>query len=117
MDTLLLDTSTWDLCLDAAGNLALAKLPYAAAQNAATAVKLFQGEYVFDLTKGVPYFQRILGKRPPLALVRAKLIDAALAVPEIVTAQCFFSEFDANRKLSGQLIVTDNHGQTSVAGF
>lgn len=116
MKTLLLDTSTWDLCLDADGNIAVAQLPYAAAQNAASAVKLFQGEYIYDTTKGVPYFSTILGKRPPLALVRAKFVDAALQVPEVTSARCFFSSF-TDRRLSGQLIVTDVNGTRSVAGF
>lgn len=116
MKTLLLDVSTWDLCLDAAGNMATASLPYAAAQNAASAVKLFQGEYVFDLVLGVPYFQKILGRRPPLALVRSKFVDAALGVPEVTAARCYFSSFN-DRTLAGQLLVTDVNGRTSIAGF
>lgn len=116
MNTLLLDVSTWDLCVDAAGNIAVAKAPYAVAQNAASAIKLFQGEYFYDTSRGVPYFQRILGKRPPLALARQKFIDAAMTAPEVVSAKCFFSSF-TDRKLSGQVLVTDSSGRTTAAGF
>jgi hypothetical protein len=116
MDTLLLDTEAWDLCLDASRNIAVASLPYAAAQNVASAVKLFSGEYWYDTTKGVPYFSQILAHRPPLALVRAKFIDAALSVPDVVAAKCFFSSFN-DRQLSGQVQVTDVTGQVSTAGF
>jgi hypothetical protein len=116
MLTLLLEPGSWDLVLDAAGNIAAADLPYAAAQNAASAVKLFKGEYYYDTSKGVPYFEQILGRRPPLALVRAKFIAAAKGVPDVAAARCFFSSF-TDHKLSGQLIVTDVNRQTSTAGF
>lgn len=116
MKTMLLDVSTSDLCLDASRNIAAATLPYAAAQNAASAIKLFQGECFYDTLLGVPYFQRILGRRPPLNLVRAKFIDAALSVPEVTSAKCFFSSF-TDRELTGQVLVTDVNGQTSAASF
>lgn len=116
MDTLLLDVVGWDLCLDAKGDIAVASLPYAAAQNAASAVKLFQGEYYYDTTKGVPYLQSILGRRPPLSLIRADYIAAARAVPDVVKAQCFFSSFK-NNVLSGQVVVVDVNGQASVSSF
>ena len=47
--TLLLDRTTWDLCLDANGNIAMATGPYAIAQDVASAVRLWH-----DTTKGVP---------------------------------------------------------------
>ena len=42
MKTLLLRPDTWDLTLDSAGNIAVAENPYALAQDAASAIKLFQ---------------------------------------------------------------------------
>lgn len=116
MNTLLLDISTWDLCLDASGNIAMASLPYSAAQSAANAIKLFQGEYYYDTSLGVPYLERILGKRPPLGLVRAQFIQAALTIPDVKSARCFFSSF-TDRTLAGQVQVTDVNRQTSAAGF
>ena len=56
MKTLLLDQTTWDLTLDANNNIALAAEPYAFAQDAASAIRLFQGELWYDTTRGVPYF-------------------------------------------------------------
>lgn len=114
--TLLLDVQAWDLGLDASGNIAVASAPYALAQDAASAIRLVQGEYWYDTTQGVPYFQQILGKLPPLALLRAKFTAAALTVPGVKAARCFFSSFN-NRQLSGQVQITDGSGQTSVAGF
>ena len=48
-DSLLLVTDAWDICLDAAGNIALATPPYATAQSVANAIRLFQGELFFDV--------------------------------------------------------------------
>jgi len=116
MDTLYLDPSAWDLTLDTSGNIALASNPYALAQDAASACRTFAGECWYDTTQGVAYWQDILGKMQPLELVRADLVAAALTVPEVVSAQCFFSGL-VNRQLTGQIQVTDANGVTSAAGF
>lgn len=116
MRTLLLDTDTWDLVLDANGNIAVADEPYALAQDAASAIKLFQGELWYDTTQGVPYWAMILARFPPLPLVKAKIVAAALTVPGVVSAVCFVSSFK-NRKLTGQVQITDSSGQTQAAGF
>jgi hypothetical protein len=116
MKTMLLDVQSWDLCLDASGNMAMASLPYSAAQDAASAIKLFKGEYWYDTALGVPYFQQILGKQPPLALMRAKFIAAAKTVPDVVSAQCFFSSL-AGRVVRGQVQVIDINGRAAAAAF
>ncbi len=115
-NTLLLDTQTWDLALDASGNLAIAREPYALAQDAASAIKLFSGELFFDTTQGIPYFGDILGHRPPLSLVKHYLNTAALSVPGVTGAQTYLSSFD-NRVLSGQVQITSQSGQTAQVGF
>lgn len=120
MDTLYL-TSTgalnpWDLCLDASGNIAKATNPYALAQDAASAIRTFIGECYYDTSLGVPYFQQILGKNPPLELVRAQFVKQALTVPEVVSAKVFFATY-TNREITGQVQVTSTTGVTTVAGF
>ena len=62
MNTLYLDPQSWDLVLDTAGNIALAKDPYAKAQDVASACRLFAGELYYDTEKGIPYFEETLGK-------------------------------------------------------
>lgn len=116
MTTLLLDLQSWDLCADASGNIAMASLPYAAAQDAASAIRFVRGEYWFDTTQGVPYFEQIMGKRPPLGIVRTLFTQAAKTMPDVVDAKVFFSSF-VNRKLSGQVQVTDIDGNTSFTSF
>lgn len=116
MKTLLLDQVLWDLTLDISGNIAVAENPYALAQDAASAIKLFQGELWYDTTQGVPYFTAILGQLPPISLVKQYLTDAALTVPEVTGARVFLTQIE-NRTLSGQVQITDAAGITSVASF
>jgi hypothetical protein len=116
MKTLLLDRTAWDLVLDASGKIALASDPYSIAQDVASAIKLFKGELWFDTTKGIPYFQTILGQFPPLAVMRAAVEAAALTVPEVVTAQCQIVSF-VDRSITGQVLITDSSGTTQTVSF
>jgi hypothetical protein len=117
MNTLLLDQDFNDLCLDASGNIAVASNPYALAQDAASAASTFAGECWYDKSLGLPYLSRIFGQTPPpLALVKAQLIAAALAVPDVVSAKVYFTSL-TGRTLTGQLQVTDATGATAVTAF
>jgi hypothetical protein len=114
MQTLLLDQVTWDLLIDSDGNIAVASDPYSQAQDAASAIKTFQGEVFYDTALGVPYWQQILGKLPPTSLVKAKFIQAALTVPGVVKAACYFTSF-TGRLRRGQVQITNDDNQTSSA--
>ncbi len=117
MKTLLLDTVAWDLVLDINGDIAVASDPYSLAQDAASAIRLFQGELWYDTTLGVPYWSQILGESPPpLSLMKQKFVDAAMTVPGVVAAVCFISGVEG-RRVTGQVQVTDQNGVLSVAGF
>lgn len=116
MKTLLLDTLTLDLCLDRAGNIAVADDPYAQAQDASSAIRTFQGEVYYNVQLGVPYFAQILGKFPSLALLKAKFVAAALTVPGVVKARCFISNFE-DRQVNGQVEILNSKGVRSFVGF
>ncbi len=116
MDTLYVDPTTWDLVLDSARSIALASDPYALAQDAASAIKTYLGECYYDTALGVSYYQDILGKFPPLALVKADLISVVMNVPEVIAAQVYILGV-TNRGLSGQVQVTNSAGIVSAATF
>ena len=116
MQTLLLDTVAWDLVSDLSGNIAVASDPYSLAQDAASAIRLFQGELYYNTRPGVPYWSTILGKAPPVPLMKAKFVAAALTVPGVVSAKCFIRSI-TNRGVRGQVQVTDASGTVSAAGF
>lgn len=117
MDTLLLDVSTWDLVLDANGNIAVASAPYSLAQDVASAIRTFLGEVWYDTTQGVPYWQQILGKAPPISLFQEYMVQAALnAVPTtadvfVVSAQALIESYDPDqRTVTGQVQFKDSNG-------
>ncbi|WP_334166336.1 hypothetical protein [Achromobacter mucicolens] len=116
MNTLLLDRSAWDLVLNAAGNIAMASNPYAPAQDVASAIKLFKGELFYNKAPGVPYWEDILGHRPPLALVRENVQRAALTVPEVASARCTLTSF-TDRALAGYVEITLTDGTTQTVSF
>lgn len=116
LNTLLLDRSKWDLVLDSSRNIALAAPPYALAQDVASAVRLFLGELWFNTAKGIPYFENVLGKLPPLALLIGYIESAAKTVPGVVSARCIISTF-AEREVTGQILFIDEQGQENGAFF
>ena len=116
MKTLLLDVDAWDLTVDASGNIAVADEPYALAQDAASAIRLFVGELYFDTTQGIPYFEQILGQAPAVSLMKAYFNRAALTVPGVVKAQTFILSF-TDRIVTGQVQVMDAAGNVTAAGF
>jgi hypothetical protein len=103
--TLLLDQTTWDICLDSNGDLAVASDPYSVAQDVASAIRLFAGELWYNTSKGVPYFGQILGRFPAVQLIKAQLIKAAFTVPGVTGAVPVLSILK-NRELVGQITVT-----------
>ena len=114
--TLLLDSLAWDLTLDTSGNIAVASEPYALAQDAASAIRLFAGELYYDTTQGVPYFSQILGKTPALTLVKHYLNTAALSVPGVASAQTFLLSWN-DRTFKGQVQIKTTSGAAAVAGI
>ena len=117
MNTLFLEPNVWDLAVDVSGNIAVASKTYALAQDAASAIRTFQGELWYDTTQGVPYWQQILGHYPQMPLVKSYMVYAALTVPEITDARVYFSALGSNRQLVGQVQVTNSAGQTAFSGF
>lgn len=115
--TLLLDRSTWDLTLDASGNIAVAADPYSLAQDAASAIKTFAGEVYWDTTLGLPWLTSILGKNPSLSQLRSYFVAAAMTVPDVAAAKCFIRSI-SGRRVSGQIQVTSSSsGLVSSAEF
>lgn len=104
MNTLYLDPQTWDLTVDASGNIAMASDPYAIAQDVASACRLWQGEALFDTSRGVPYKASVLGQRPPVAMLTEWFRTEAKTVPGVVDATPIL--IFENRQLSGQIQIT-----------
>ncbi len=116
--SLLLD-ATWDLTLNSSGNVAVVLSPDSLAQDAASAIQTYLGEYYLNTTVGVPWLQQVLGVNPPptLSLLKQILVSAALSAnDEIASAQVFLTSF-SNRSVGGQVQVISTAGQLSAADF
>lgn len=111
--TLLLDRDAWDLCADAAGNIALASEPYSQTQDAASACRVFSGEAYYNTTLGVPYFTDVLGQYQPSQILRARLVEAALTVPGVTDATAIL-QTGSSREMTGQLQITTDSGVQTV---
>lgn len=115
MKTLLLDSQNWDLVKDVAGNIAVADDPYAPAQDASSAIRLFKGELWYNTSLGIDYFNLVFGKTPSLALLKSYFNTSAMRVPGVIAAKSFISSFK-NRTIEGQVQITDLNGAvTAVA--
>lgn len=109
--TLLLDRTNWDLCLDAAGNMALASEPYSLEQDVASECRVFEGECYYDTSRGIPYLTSILGRPVPVQVLKEKLAQAARRVPGVRTATAYLTDISA-RSISGQ--IQFNAGTTTL---
>lgn len=116
-DTMLLDAATWDLAVDANGNMAAAGEPYSLAQDAASAIRTFSGECYWDTSQGIPYLAQVFGRNPSLAALKSMLIGAAMTVEGVASAQCFIT-VASSRAVSGQVqVVSQATGLTTAASF
>jgi hypothetical protein len=115
-NTFLLDRSAWDLVLDSNGNIAMAQPSYAVAQDVASAIRLFLGELYYDTTKGVPYWSEVLGQMPPVSLIQQLLVNAAISVTGVKSAQVIITAFDA-RTVTGYVQYIDENGEANGVSF
>lgn len=115
-DTLLLDADAWDLTLDSFGNIAMANAPYAAAQDVASACRLWKGEARYDTRRGVPYEQSILGQQVPSGTLASWLEGEATTNPDVSSAAAILQQQEG-RALGGQIQLTLTDGTTYVLGI
>lgn len=116
-DTMFLNPGTWDLDIDANGNIAMAGAPYAVAQDAASACRLWKGEAVYNTERGIPYQQSVLGKRPPPQLLIGWYAAECETVPNVSKCVPVLQFGRTSRSLGGQLQLTLTDGTTVNANL
>lgn len=114
MQTLPLNTDTWDLELDSLGNLSLTDPDYSIAQDVASAIRTFLGECWYGVTLGLPYFQSILGKLPPRSYIVNLLENAAKTVPGVLSVTVVSLGLTQDRQLTGSVIVVSTDTNTPI---
>lgn len=115
--TLLLDRTTWDLAVDASGNIAVASAPYATAQDISSAVRVFQGECWYNTALGLPYLNKILGMNQSVSVFRSNVEQVAATVQGVASVKCVLSHISASRQLSGAIFFTTDGGDKQMVGF
>ena len=113
----LLNTEEWDVGLDDLGNIAITENPYAVAQDVACACLTFLGESWYDITLGIPYYQRILGHWPGTQLINTKMQTEALKLPYVQSASCTVAIGKGDRKCSGVMTITDTNNISTTIQF
>jgi hypothetical protein len=112
MDTLFLNPDTWDLDIDANGNIALATSAYAVAQDVASAGLLWKAEAPFDTDRGIPYDTAVLGYAPARQQLAGWYDTEAETVPDVSAASTVLQY--AGRGVTGQIQITLTDGSTLV---
>lgn len=111
-NALLLDRTTWDLSVDASGNIAVCSETYSIIQNVATAIRTWYGEAWYDTSIGIPYDDGIFNGTTPLSIMKAQAEATAETVSGVASAQCLFLLQSSTRTLSGAIALTLTTGET-----
>lgn len=119
--TLILDSESWDLTLDDAGQIRVAVGAYAVAQNVANRIRLFTNDAWYDSRRGIPHFELDLGLRPSPAAVRASYTKAALDTEGVAGAavEVLYNETDkkGERVQGGDIRLTLTDGGRATVIF
>lgn len=116
LGTILLNKNTWDLTVDALGNIASDFTSYAVAQDVASAVRTVRGEAYYNILLGIPYPTLVWGVNYVPQLVKSLIESEAKTVPGVVEAQATLS-LNHQRVLSGAIRVIDENGVALNARF
>lgn len=111
--TLTLNDS-WDIFVDANGNIAASGDAYAIAQNAANAVRLFADDAYFNRTRGIPHFEIELGQKdaPARSTLTNRIRKAVLAVDGVSDVEASLEYDEKTRVYGGDIIITTVNGNS-----
>lgn len=79
------------------------------AQTVANSCRMFRDDAYYFPQEGVPYFENVLGKKPPQSLVYAYLREASFLVPLVRSINILDYE-RKNRVITGQIRITTENG-------
>lgn len=103
-------TADWDLQLDDMGNIALVDGGLQKAQDVATSCRVWKGEVLYDVERGVPYKEDIMGQRPNLSLLQADFETEAKRIEGVTAVEVVAESFN-NRHLVPDIRITLETGE------
>jgi hypothetical protein len=99
------------------GKLVLVNDARATAQEIEASFEFFLGEWFLDVTKGVPWYQRVMQKNPDINLIRNLFRTVVLKNPAVQTLTDFALNFDkVTRKVSYTFSARRKDGTTISGG-
>ena len=117
MTDLKLDQLTHDLVIED-GDLVLVTDAEALIQNLKIRLYTFYGEWAFDTTQGVPYFEDILVKNPNISNIQAVLKSVILETKGVTKLTAFVFEYDPKaRSASLNFTVESEFGTIPIDNF
>lgn len=111
--TLTLDKRFWDLETDGTGLISVTAEDMATAQNVANEARLFTNDAYFIQDQGIPHYIIELGNRVNYSVLRSRLRNAALRVPDVaeVLSVEILSFDPTTRLLTGDIRFTTLEGE------
>lgn len=100
----------WDIMLNAFGDISLIEGKAQIAQDVASCVRVFRGEDIWDIRRGVPYKEDIFGSPPVQSVVAAYMEEEAARVNGVEGTVLLMNT--ENRRTNISLIVTTEAGET-----
>lgn len=112
--TLFLMPDSWDLAIDANGNIATATSTYQKAQDICTNIRVFYKDKYYDQEAGIAYLEKVLSKSGayPLSLFQQKAYEMANNVKGVSNVQISLNKVSDNT-LSGTISFTDDDTATT----
>lgn len=110
MITLALDNETWDLYLDDLGNIATKDGKPQISQDVASSVRVWEGEDIWDISRGLPYKYLIMGKNATQSNLSAYMNQEAKRIDGVRSTQLVVEE-NTNRTQKLDLLITTDDGE------
>lgn len=101
-------TPDWDLQLDDMGNIATVDGSLQIAQDVATSCRVWKGEVLYDVERGVPYKEDIMGQKPNLSLLQADLETEAKRIKGVASVEVVVDSFSERRMVPDIRITLEN---------
>ena len=108
--TLSLDNATWDLYLDDLGNIATKSDKEQISQDVASSVRVWEGEDIWNVDRGLPYKHLIMGKNATQSNISAYMNKEAKRI-EGVKKTTLAILGNENRTQTIDLIITTEDGE------
>lgn len=108
--TLSLDNNTWDLVLDDLGNITTKSDKAQIAQDVSSSVRVWEGEDIWNVARGLPYKYLIMGKNATQSNLSAYMRQEAKRIAGVKDCRVVIGE-NNNRTQNINLLITTEDGE------